>query len=232
MRIEDWMPIYRSILADFGFDERRDLLARDRLAALVSASSSVPDLTGQTVAIAGGAPTLESDFALARAADRVIAASDAGHRLASAGIDPDLVVTDLDGRPEATIDLAHRGVPVAVHGHGDNVDRIQAYVPQFPPARLIGTTQTRPVEPLLNYGGFTDGDRAAFIADELGAARLCFPGWDFDDPSVGLFKRRKLRWAERLLFVLERARSERFELLDGRRGRIDPDALWTEQTDA
>ena len=73
-----------------------------------------------------------------------------------------------------------------------------------------------------NFGGFTDGDRAAFLADELGAADLRFVGWDFDDPAVGPEKARKLRWAERLLHLLERRRGDRFGVLEGRRAAIDP----------
>ena len=64
-------------------------------------------------------------------------------------------------------------------------------------------------------------DRAAFLADHLGAARLSFPGWDFDDPGVGAEKRRKLRWAARLLAWLERRRDERFSVLDSRRGALE-----------
>ena len=79
-----------------------------------------------------------------------------------------------------------------------------------------------PVDAVANYGGFTDGDRAAFLADHCGADRLVFPGWDFDDPDVDGMKARKLDWAERLLRLLERRRGERFDVLDGRRGWIDP----------
>jgi uncharacterized Rossmann fold enzyme len=78
---------------------------------------------------------------------------------------------------------------------------------------------------VYNVGGFTDGDRAAFLADHCGADRLTFLGWDFDDPEVGPMKRRKLAWAERLLYWLERRRGERFGVLDGRRDAIDDSSL-------
>jgi uncharacterized Rossmann fold enzyme len=38
-------------------------------------------------------------------------------------------------------------------------------------------------------------------------------------------KRRKLAWAERLLYWLERRRGERFSVLDGRRNGIETSAL-------
>jgi uncharacterized Rossmann fold enzyme len=85
---------------------------------------------------------------------------------------------------------------------------------------VFPTTQVEPRPPVVNVGGFTDGDRAAFLADHLGADSLVFPGWDFDDPGVSAQKRRKLRWAARLLAWLERHRGERFSVLDGRREAI------------
>lgn len=222
MRITDWQPIYRTILDDFGFGEYADRLARNRLARGVTPFDlDRLDFTGNTVAIAGGAPCLESERRVAHTADVVVAASDAGARLDATGIRPDLVVTDLDGDPDGTVSLARRGVPVAIHAHGDNVGLVDAHLDRFPAATVLGTTQTDPIEPLYNAGGFTDGDRAAFLADERGAARLQFLGWAFDDPAVGPLKRRKLDWAKQLLAWLERHRDERFEILDGHRARID-----------
>jgi len=78
-----------------------------------------------------------------------------------------------------------------------------------------------PRRPSTTPAGFTDGDRAAFLADACGADRLVFPGWSFDDPTVDAQKAKKLRWAERLLLVLEERRGERFAVLDGRREGID-----------
>jgi hypothetical protein len=42
------------------------------------------------------------------------------------------------------------------------------------------------------------------------------------DPDVEPEKRRKLQWAERLLYGLEQRRGERFPVLDGRRGDVEP----------
>jgi uncharacterized Rossmann fold enzyme len=121
--------------------------------------------------------------------------------------------------------LTERGVPVAVHAHGDNDGAIRKVVPDCDGAFVLPTTQAEPHGPVRNFGGFTDGDRAAFLADHLGAARLVLVGWDFDDPTVGSAKARKLEWAERLLHWLERRRDERFAALDGRRAAIDTDPL-------
>jgi len=219
MEFHEWEPIYEAILADFGYERAADEAARDWLAEHVGQFDLDRIPVSGTVAIAGAGPSLERDLPAAREADAVLAASDAGIRLAAAEIDPDLVVTDLDGDPDGTVALARDGVPVAIHAHGDNGELLEEYVPSFPGDRVLGTTQAAPVGSLYNYGGFTDGDRAAFLADELGADRLTFPGWDLDAASGE--KRAKLRWAERLLRWLERRRGERFAVLDGRREGID-----------
>jgi uncharacterized Rossmann fold enzyme len=225
MDFESWEPVYELILSDMGFDRGADERARDRLAALCAENAgavlSSMDYSGQTVAIAGGAETLTAEFAVARSADVVVAASVAAKRLREEGIAVDCMVTDLDKTPETARQLTTEGVPVAVHAHGDNIPAVEEYVPGFDHEFLLPTTQARPTDRVHNLGGFTDGDRAAFLADALGAETLVFPGWDFDDRSVDPIKRQKLRWAERLLYWLEHRRNEQFGCLDGRRDEID-----------
>jgi len=155
-------------------------------------------------------------------ADSVVAASTAADVVCDAGYDVDLFVTDLDKNPETARDLTKAGTPVAAHAHGDNVPLVEEWAPQLAHEHVVATTQAAPTDAVYNFGGFTDGDRAAFLADEFGAAELRFVGWDFDDPSVSPSKAKKLRWAERLLHLLERRRDERFTVLDGRRDDIDP----------
>jgi len=224
MNYRTWRPVYERILNDFGYDRVADEQARDRLADLVTAfdESRLPRIDGATVAVAGAAPSLEAEASAAADADVVVAASAAAARLPEVGVAVDLMVTDLDKTPDTARALTHAGVPVAVHAHGDNVPAVERWVPHFDGAYVLPTTQAEPRGPVRNYGGFTDGDRAAFLADAFGAATLRFPGWDFDDESVGAEKRSKLAWAERLLHWLERRRDEQFDVLDGRRDRIDP----------
>jgi len=223
MNFETWEPAYEAILTDFGYPRAADEAARDELAALVDsfAVGRLSTFSGATVAIAGAGPNLSDELDVVAEADRVVAASSAADVLLEARVDVDAVTTDLDKTPETAVALSEAGVPVAVHAHGDNRAALAEWVPRFDRDHVLATTQAAPMGPVRNFGGFTDGDRAAFLADHVGAARLTFPGWDFDDPSVGAEKRRKLKWAERLLAWLERRRGERFALLDGRRGRID-----------
>lgn len=223
MEYTEWEPVYDAILADFGFGREADEQGRDWLADRVEPFDlDRIDFTG-TVAIAGAAPSLESELDRVEAADAVVAASDAGVRLDANEIGVDLIVTDLDGDPEGTVDLASDGTPVAIHAHGDNQPALRQYLSEFPSESVLGTTQAAPRGPVRNFGGFTDGDRAAFLADHQGADSLVFPGWDLADPDVDELKRRKLEWAVRLLEWLERRRDEQFAVLDGVRDGIEPD---------
>ena len=223
MNFEAWEPVYERILADFGFDRAADERVRDAMATLVDPFdlSRLAPMCGADVAVVGAAPSLSAEADRAAVADYVVAASTAADVLREVGVGVDLLVTDLDKNPATARTLTREGVPVAAHAHGDNGDLVAEWVPRFDRAHVLATTQAEPVGPVRNFGGFTDGDRAAFLADAAGAARLRFVGWDFDDRTLEPTKRRKLRWAERLLGWLERRRDERFDVLDGRRAALD-----------
>jgi uncharacterized Rossmann fold enzyme len=228
VNFDEWEPAYRSILSDFGFSQERDEHARDVLAdiAIPFDHARLNPIAGNTVAIAGAAPSLSDELDLAREAGFVVAASTAADVLLDAGIDVDCMVTDLDKNPETARELSKGGVPVVAHAHGDNIPAIRTYVATFDAEYMLATTQAKPRRAVENFGGFTDGDRAAFLADHFGAGELVFPGWDFDDTTVDSMKAKKLDWAEHLLYWLERRRDERFSILDGRRDGIDTDVPW------
>ena len=229
MEFDEWEPVYEAILDDFGYDRAGDERARDVLASLTDGFDleRLSSARGAAVAVAGAGPSLESPAALERArwADVVFAASTAADTLADRGIDVDCMVTDLDKNPETVRRLTEQGIPVAVHAHGDNIPAVRDVVSGCADEYVLPTTQAEPRGPVRNVGGFTDGDRAAFLADHLGADRLVFVGWDLDDPTVDPVKARKLAWAERLCYWLESRRDERFELLDGRREGIETTGL-------
>ena len=224
MLYHDWEPAYEAILADFGFDRAADERSRDVLAGILSNKRTLGvtdiDLSG-TVAVCGAAPSLPEELSIARRADSVIAASTAVDVLRDGGVAVDCMVTDLDKNPETARELTETGTPVAAHAHGDNIEMVHEQIPTFEETAVLPTTQAAPHDCVVNPGGFTDGDRAAFLADACDADRLVFAGWDFDDPSVGRMKARKLLWAERLLRWLELRRGTRFTVLDGRRSGIE-----------
>jgi len=224
MLYAEWRPAYEAICRAFDYDRAADERGRDALRELVAGREPlVPgdlSLSG-TVAVCGAGPSLPGDVETARRADAVVAASTAAADLREAGVAVDCLVTDLDGDPAMARTLAAAGTPVAVHAHGDNVESVRRHVPEMAVSAVLPTTQAEPRPPVYNPGGFTDGDRAAFLADARGADRLLFPGWDLEDPGVEAEKARKLAWAERLLHWLERRRDERFALLDGRRDDVE-----------
>jgi uncharacterized Rossmann fold enzyme len=212
-----------------GYDRAGDERARDRLSALLgdgpTAAPAEGALSEMTVAIAAPGPSLEDSLAPVDAADAVVAAGTAADRLLDAGVEPDWIVTDLDGHPERVPAFTRSGVTVAVHAHGDNLDLVEQVVPDCESPSLVPTTQAAPTGQVRNVGGFTDGDRAAFLADHLGAARLTFPGWEFADAAVEPEKAAKLRWAARLLAWLEVRRGGRYAVLDSVRDRVDTSAI-------
>ncbi|MFB6310647.1 MAG: 6-hydroxymethylpterin diphosphokinase MptE-like protein [Salinirussus sp.] len=225
MDFATWEPVYEIIREDMGYDRDADTRARDRLLAILgngpTADVSAKAFSTQTVAIVAPGRTLEDDLDSVEEADEVIAAGRAADRLIRAGIEPHWVVTDLDGHPDHVPALTERGPTVLIHAHGDNIELLERVVPDCNSGAVIPTTQVAPAGPVRNYGGFTDGDRAAFFADAFGANRLTFPGWQLDDADVGGIKRQKLDWAARLLAWLERRRGEQFSVLDDLRAVID-----------
>jgi uncharacterized Rossmann fold enzyme len=205
----EWEPYYRQILADFGFDRRRDEEAAHRLARLLPAEGPGPAalrelLSGKVVTVLGNAPQLESE--LVHVEGMVIAADEAVSVALCADVVPHIVVTDLDGRIEDLLEATRLGSKAVIHAHGDNMRAIEIWASEFP-ASSIGTTQSRPFAHIHNFGGFTDGDRAAFLAEHFGAREIRLIGFDFENPNPkdqpADVKRRKLAWARRLIGVLE-----------------------------
>ena len=226
MNFTEWNPVYGAILKDFGFERAADEAVRDRLAEFAEPFAlDRLNVAGEPVVVAGAGPSIEADLDGFDGSARVFAASTAVDRCLDRGIEVDCMVTDLDKNPETAKRLSHEGTPVVVHAHGDNRELVERWAPDLDAANVLATTQAAPVGAVENFGGFTDGDRAAFLADHCGASDLKFAGWDLDDPSVDAMKRRKLGWAERLLYWLEQRRGERFAVLDGRREGIDSSAL-------
>jgi len=202
MRFEDWEPHYTEILDYFGFDRESDEAAADLLARILPRDDIRALeflISGKTVTICGNAPCLASE--LDRIEGVVIAADAAALVLYDAGIIPDAIFTDLDGADDPFITMNEGKTILVVHAHGDNMPLLQRWVPQFP-GKLVGTTQAAPLQQIYNFGGFTDGDRAAFAADALGAKTLNFIGFDLSDTSVDPMKKGKLFWARRLLGMI------------------------------
>lgn len=212
MQYSDWEPTYEEILDDFGFDRRKDEESARIAADIMSQRDINVDivkaeierlLNGKEVIICGNAPCLEADIkerAIFTPSRVVIAADGATSVLLrnASIIIPDIVVTDLDGNIADIIYANRLGAIMVVHAHGDNIEMLIKILPALN-ANVICTTQSMPLHNVYNFGGFTDGDRCVFIATEFGARRIGFAGFDFGDESVSARKKKKLKWAKRLI---------------------------------
>jgi uncharacterized Rossmann fold enzyme len=207
------MPIYGRICSDFGFDPAKDIECARTLASLLGgrgleALEKVRTGFPKKVLVCGGSPQLADELSSIAVEDFVVAADSATTVLAEAEIEVGMIVTDLDGIVEDQMEMNSDGVPVFVHAHGDNMPAISKYFPKFSGA-VVGTCQCPPPQGLVNFGGFTDGDRAACISAALGASTVMLAGFDFENPSekpgkVREVKLRKLRWAKEILDELSR----------------------------
>jgi 2-amino-4-hydroxy-6-hydroxymethyldihydropteridine diphosphokinase len=202
MQFTEWEPHYQEIVEYFGFDRAADeeaarllssLLDRDNLLSLASLTD------GNEVTVCGNAPCLKDD--LLRITGVVFAADAAAEVLDSHDIFIDAIFTDLDGATDRFIELNSEGTIIVIHAHGDNIPLLKHWVPRFR-GRVVGTTQAAPLPRVYNFGGFSDGDRAAFAADELGASKITLAGFDLDDKNVDPMKRGKLQWARKLLALI------------------------------
>lgn len=202
MEFKDWEPHYCEILAYFGFDRAGDeeaarllasLMPRDNLLSLAALACDKP------VTVCGNAPCLKDE--LDNINGVVFAADAASDVLDAHGIRPDAVFTDLDGASDRLLELNKEGTIVVLHAHGDNIALLKYWTPRFE-GPLVGTTQSTPLTHVHNFGGFSDGDRAVFAADELGAEQITLIGFDLDDPDVEPVKRGKLIWARKLLALI------------------------------
>lgn len=140
---------------------------------------------------------------------------------------PDIVATDLDGKMEDLLAANSLGSYFVIHAHGDNEPLIDKWTTSFD--KILGTTQSKPVGHLYNFGGFTDGDRAMFFTLALGCEEMILAGMDFGTtvtkysrPNIegatgpaDEVKTKKLIFAERLLaWIKENADVNVINLVD------------------
>jgi len=222
MDLDTWFLWYEMILEEFGFSMADDEKSAEILKRLLDehnnsciAETNIKD----NVIIFGAGPSLKRNIVELKKLEELeelnlkftlIAADGATTALLEENIIPDIIVTDLDGKMEDIIEANDRGAILVVHAHGNNMDKIKEYVPKL--KRILGTTQSVPLENIYNFGGFTDGDRCIFLAIELGARLIVLAGMDFGDtvtkysrPDLGMsegkadkIKQVKLNFAKKL----------------------------------
>ena len=175
-----WERYYKEILDDFGFSRDDDEYSAKVLDEILSEEGCLTlDDLGQIVnfsdkyIVFGAGPSLKKHIVELKEnkdlKDYVLVAADgATTALIEERISPDIVVTDLDGNLDDILLANLRGANIVVHAHGDNLEQIIKFTSFF--NNVLGTTQAQPVGNVYNFGGFTDGDRAIFLAVALGAS--------------------------------------------------------------
>jgi 2-amino-4-hydroxy-6-hydroxymethyldihydropteridine diphosphokinase len=205
MEFEDWEPLYKEILQDFGWSREKDEEAAMQLSRLLAGNASDPSilknkLEGKDVLVCGNALTLSNDLdKIATERYLIIAADGATSTLLEKGITPDIIVTDLDGYIPDEIEANRKGAIIVVHAHGDNMKRLEAVRDM---KNVIGTTQAAPIANIYNFGGLSDGDRCVFLAHSFGARSITLAGFNFMDEKVTDIKKKKLKWAHKLIGII------------------------------
>ena len=216
-----WEKYYTEILDDFGFSRENDEESAKLLDEILSTEgcltlNDLAEIVGfsDKYIVFGAGPSIKEHIKMLKKdydlKDYVLVAADgATTALIEERIVPDIVATDLDGNIDDILLANLRGANIVIHAHGDNIEKIATMSSFF--NNVLGTTQAQPVGNLYNFGGFTDGDRAIFLAVALGASEITLAGMDFGDivtkysrpnlPDVlgqaDEFKKKKLMYAEK-----------------------------------
>ncbi|AIJ05387.1 hypothetical protein JH146_0537 [Methanocaldococcus bathoardescens] len=229
MDMREWEIFYNEIMDDFGFDKSKDVESAVILNDILEKANTIPIdklkdiIEGREVFIFGAGPSIKKHIKIMKELRKdfpVIVADGACKAFLEEGIIPDIIVSDLDGDLEALIECNKNGSIIVVHAHGDNIERIKEYVPKL--KNIIGSCQIPNYRELnlknvINFGGFTDGDRCCFLAYYFKAKKLILGGMDFgiyitkysrpnikSDIAVGdEIKIKKLKYAERLINYLK-----------------------------
>lgn len=218
MYYKEWEPVYKKILDEFNFSVKADeesavfldcILEKNKLYDVKKLESIIKN---REIVVFGAGPSLENSIAKHKnffVGKIKIAADGATTALLKNSILPDIIVTDLDGKVADQIKANNEGSIIVIHAHGDNLDKIKKYVLKFT-GPLVGTTQTNPknYSKLNNFGGFTDGDRAAHLAYHFQAKKIYLVGFDFNK-KIGKYsfprkkdknmKLKKLEWCKILI---------------------------------
>lgn len=178
-----WQPWYDKIVKQLKLDQKMDETAAEVLNDLLP-EPKLAELAGfisdHECIVLGAGPSLDEDLLkLQRVSflNKTLIAADGATSAVMRYRNPTIIVTDLDGNVDDQLEAWRRGSWLVIHGHGDNLTKVREIVAKLK-ERIIGTTQVKPSDKLRNFGGFTDGDRAAFMAHELGASRIYLAGMD------------------------------------------------------
>ena len=234
MRLGGWLHIYLYISRAMGYSILKDQLTPLILLLLnigrVRLGRHIVDiLKDRNVFIFGGGGSLlrgVMEFrkwldGRPRDGIRIVSCDVSTKILLSNNIPPDIVVSDLDGDPASLIKSSIDGAVMVIHGHGDNLYEVLKISRRL--RSLVVSTQVIPIPPLVNYYGYTDGDRAILMAIRAGARRIFLIGMDFRGiidpykehrPGDSHIKRWKLSMGK-IILSMNRPRMPEIYIIDG-----------------
>jgi 2-amino-4-hydroxy-6-hydroxymethyldihydropteridine diphosphokinase len=223
----EWFPYYQEIREQFGYSTEKDQEAAKVLSYMTRRKALDlkvlgKKIHGKKVIVIGAGVNLEASLPYIKKNRNFtkIVANGAIQAVLEHRIKPDIVVTDLDGNQLFLKKADMLGAIMVVHAHGDNLSLMTKLVPKL--RHVIGSTQVMPMNNVYNFGGFTDGDRSVFLAEEMGASQIILVGMDLGN-EIGKYyskstvqnselKKAKMKVARRLLTMLAvRTRSELFD---------------------
>ena len=215
MKFQEWFPFYLQITDSLGINRRDDYISSLALHKIINNDDSImKPYHGKNAFIIGNGPHLKDALTTISGGYAIVADSAIDTYIDYCGV-PDIIVSDMDGNMDTILYSSKKGAIPVLHAHGDNMDKILDHAKYFQGA--VATTQNIPMIHLYNFGGFTDGDRSAFLADHLGANHITLIGFDFNNvnnksyynSSSVLKKRIKLAWARYLLTYLAKSRGRK-----------------------
>jgi hypothetical protein len=191
--ISGWNLRYNDILKEFNYSKRKDMDSAILLESRIKNKNQIKKINqlinNQNVFVIGSGPSLSYAIPKLKPMKKVvkIVADSALKPLVENGIKPDIVVTDLDGDQKILEKIGRTKTVFVVHAHGDNIAKLD-FVKNF--KNWIGSTQTKSFGKIQNFGGFTDGDRAVFLASYFNAKKIVLFGMDFGK-RIGKFSNTK-----------------------------------------
>jgi len=205
--LDEWLVWYHKIVKECQFDELADFEAATLLNSMLSGKALKftqieRKLSGKVSIVFGAGPSLAIDVKKfvefpQKCVFTILAADGATAALLEHGVIPDVVVTDLDGPVDELLEAYAHGSILVVHAHGDNIPQIKNIIPLISD-RVLPTTQIEPFGCLYNFGGFTDGDRAAFLCSSASVKAIVLAGMDLGEEIGPYSKPLKTLTSERL----------------------------------
>lgn len=193
---------YSDICVSLNIDPETDLKATNVLSSMLKKSKVQRSLrklqrilTNKIVLIFAAGPSLPDSIKKLkpiinknRKKLAIIAIDGATQALLEKQIIADIIITDLDGGLGKLRESYQKGSILLIHGHGDNIPKINELTNLLGKANIIGSTQVEATSTSKNFGGFTDGDRGVYLAANFPVKMILLVSFDFGN-KVGRYSK-------------------------------------------